>query len=350
MGAGVEAMKYRFQWNFPLLFSPHDPKLLYAGGNMLFQSTTEGQSWQPISPDLTRDDKSKQGPTGGPITKDNTGVEYYSTIFTVDESKLAKGLIWTGSDDGLVHVTRDGGKKWDNVTPKNLMPEWIQINSIEASPHDPAKAFFAGTMYKSDDHKPYLFRTRDYGKTWEKIVRGIPDSAFTRVIREDPNRKGLLFVGTETGLYLSMDDGGNWEQFQLNLPVVPITDLAFHKRESELVIATQGRSFWVFDDLLILHQLTDTVRNSEAHLFTPKPAYRYAGGGGGGGGRGPAGGQNPPNGVVVQYTLKNKPQGELTLEIMDPSGKLVKKFSSVADKNKTRLLDSGLFPNPRRKR
>ena len=340
MGAGVEAMKYRFQWNFPLLFSPHDPKLLYAGGNMLFQSTTEGQSWQPISPDLTRDDKSKQGPTGGPITKDNTSVEYYSTIFTVDESKVAKGVIWTGSDDGLVHVTRDGGKKWDNVTPKTLMPEWIQINSIEASPHDPAKAFFAGTMYKSDDHKPYLFRTRDYGKTWEKIVRGIPDSAFTRVIREDPNRKGLLFAGTETGLYLSMDDGGNWEQFQLNLPVVPITDLAFHKRESELVIATQGRSFWVFDDLLILHQLSDTVRNSEAHLFTPKPAYRYAGGGGGGGGRGPAGGQNPPNGVVVQYTLKNKPQGELTLEIMDPSGKLVKKFSSIADKNKTANTDS----------
>ena len=338
MGAGVESMKYRFQWNFPLLFSPHDPKLLYTGGNMLFQSTTEGQSWQPISPDLTRDDKSKQGPTGGPITKDNTSVEYYATIFTVDESRLTKGLIWTGSDDGLVHVTRDGGKKWDNVTPGKQMPEWIQINSIEASPHDPAKAFFAGTMYKSDDHKPYLFRTRDYGKTWDKIVRGIPDSAFTRVIREDPNRQGLLFVGTETGLYLSLDDGGNWEQFQLNLPVVPITDLAFHKRENDLVIATQGRSFWVFDDLPILHQLTDKVRNSEAHLFTPKPTYRYASGGGFA--RAAAGGQNPPNGVVVQYALKNKPQGELTLEVMDSSGKLVKKFSSIADKNKTTSVES----------
>ncbi len=338
MGAGVEAMKYRFQWNFPLLFSPHDPKLLYAGGNMLFQSTTEGQNWQPISPDLTRDDKSKQGPTGGPITKDNTSVEYYATIFTVDESKLNKGLIWTGSDDGLVHVTRDGGKKWGNVTPSRLMPEWIQINSIEASPHNPAKAFFAGTMYKSDDHKPYLFRTLDYGKTWDKIVRGIPDSAFTRVIREDPNHKGLLFAGTETGLYLSMDDGDTWEQFQLNLPVVPITDLAFHKRENDLVIATQGRSFWVFDDLPILHQLSDAVRNSEAHLFTPKPTYRFASGGGFG--RTSAGGQNPPNGVVIQYKLKNKPQGELTLEILDASGKLVKKFSSVADKGKAASGDS----------
>ena len=333
MGAGVEAMKYRFQWNFPLLFSPHDPKALYAAGNILFRTTNEGQSWDAISGDLTRDAKDKQGSSGGPITKDNTGVEYYSTIFTVDESHITKGLIWTGSDDGLVYVTRDGGKKWENVTPKDIMPEWIQINSIEASPHDPAKAYFAGTMYKSDDHRPYLYRTSDFGKTWKKIVAGIPDNAFTRVIREHPNKKGLLFAGTETGLYMSYDDGDHWQQFQLNLPVVPVADLTFHKRENDLVIATHGRSFWVFDDLPILQQMTDTIRGAALYLFQPKETYRYAGGGGGGGGiaRARAVGQNPPNGVVVYYAFKDKPQGEVTLEFLDSSGKLVKKFSSKED-------------------
>jgi photosystem II stability/assembly factor-like uncharacterized protein len=330
MGAGAEAMKYRFQWNFPLLFSPHDPKALYAGGNILFRTTNEGQSWEQISPDLTRDAKDKQGSSGGPLTKDNTGVEYYSTIFTVDESHLTKGLIWTGSDDGLVYVTRDGGKKWDNVTPKD-MPEWIQINSIEASPHDPAKAYFAGTMYKSDDHHPYLYRTNDYGKTWKKINNGIASNAFTRCIREDPNKKGLLFAGTEIGLYMSMDDGENWQQFQLNLPIVPIADLTFHKRENDLIIATQGRAFWVFDDLPVLQQYTDQIREESVHLFKPKPAYRYAGGGGFGGGRGGPAGQNPPNGVVVYFSFKEKPKGEVTLEFLDSTGKLVKKFSSIVD-------------------
>ncbi|MCX6603475.1 MAG: glycosyl hydrolase [Acidobacteria bacterium] len=331
MGAGAEAMKFRFQWNFPLLFSPHDPNVLYTGGNMVFRSTNEGQSWQAISPDLTRNDKSKQGSSGGPITQDNTSVEYYCTIFTIDESRLAKGLIWAGSDDGLVHVTRDGGKTWTNVTPgKDIMPEWIQINSIDASPHDPATAYVAATAYKSDDHRPYLYRTTDYGKTWKKIVTGITGNAFTRVIREDPNRRGLLFAGTETGLFLSLDNGDNWQQFQLNLPVVPITDLAFHKRENDLVIATQGRSFWVFDDLPILHQLTDKIRTSAIHLFEPKPAYRYAGPGPNRRGGGGASGQNPPTGVVVNYLLQAKPKGEVTLEFLDPAGKLIKKFSSKA--------------------
>ena len=332
MGAGAEAMKYRFQWNFPLLFSPHDANVLYTGGNMLFRSTNEGQSWEALGGDLTRNDKSKQGTSGGPITQDNTGVEYYCTIFTIDESHLTKGLIWTGSDDGLVHVTRDGGKKWDNVTPpKEMMPEWIQINSVEASPHDAAKAYVAATMYKSDDHRPYLYRTSDYGKSWKKIVNGIPDNAFTRVIREDPNKKGLLFAGTETGLYMSMDDGDNWQAFQLNLPVVPVSDLTFHKRENDLIIATQGRSFWVFDDLPVLHQWADGIRNEDVHLFTPKPAYRYAGGGFGGGGlRARGGGQNPPSGAVVNFLLKAKPAGEVTLEFLDSAGKLVKKVSSKA--------------------
>ena len=209
MGAGVEAMKYRFQWNYPILFSPHDANTLYAGGNLLFKSTDEGQVWQAISPDLTRNDRSKQGSSGGPITKDNTSVEYYGTIFTAMESPVERGVIWTGSDDGLVHVTRNGGRNWDNVTPGD-MPEWIQINSLDASSHDAATAYVAATMYKSDDFRPYLYKTNDFGKTWKKITTGIPDSAFTRVVREDPNRRGLLYAGTETGVYVSFDDGERW--------------------------------------------------------------------------------------------------------------------------------------------
>jgi len=320
MGYGAEGMRYRFQWNFPLLFSPHDPNTLYTAGNVLFKSTNGGRVWEPVSGDLTRNDRSKQGPSGGPITRDNTGVEYYCTIFTVDESKLTKGLIWAGSDDGLVHVTRDGGKKWDNVTPRGI-PEWIQINSIEASPHDPAKAYIAATMYKSDDLRPYLYRTTDYGKTWTKIVNGIDGAAFTRVVREDPNRKGLLFAGTETGLYLSYDDGDNWQKFNLNIPTVPITDLAFQKRDNDLVVATQGRSFWILDDLHLVQQL-----KSDTTLFAPEEAYRISGGFRR---RGPAAtGANPPGGVVIHYMLKDKAKEEVVIEILDASGKLIKKFST----------------------
>jgi photosystem II stability/assembly factor-like uncharacterized protein/uncharacterized protein YueI len=325
MGAGAEALKYRFQWNFPLVFSPHDTNALYAGGNILFKSTNEGQSWEAISPDLTRNDKSKMGPSGGPITKDNTSIEYYGTIFTLMESPVEKGVIWTGSDDGLVQVTRDGGKRWDNVTPKN-MPEWIQINSIDASPHKGGTAYVAATMYKSDDFKPYLYKTSDYGKTWKKITNGIPDGAFTRVIREDPNRQGLLYAGTETGMYVSFDDGENWQSLQLNLPIVPITDLALHKRENDLVAATQGRSFWVIDDLNVIHQIQDAIK-TDAYLFKPEEAYRMPGGGGF---LPPAAtiGQNPPAGAVIYYYLKNKPTGDVTLEIIDPSGKSVRKYLS----------------------
>jgi len=328
MGWGAEGMKYRFQWNFPILFSPHEPYLLYISGNVLFKSTNEGQSWQIISPDLTRNDKSKMGPSGGPITKDNTSVEYYGTIFTVAESSVQKGVIWAGSDDGLVHVTRDGGGKWDNVTPpRDQMPEWIQINSIEASPHDAASAYFAATMYKSDDFKPYLYKTNDYGKTWKKIVSGIPNDAFTRVVREDPNRRGLLYAGTETGIYVSSSDGESWQSLQLNLPVVPITDLAIHKGEKDLVAATQGRSFWILDDLTVLHQWKDAVAQAEVHLFKPEESYRMPGGGF----RIPSNasiGENPPAGATIWYWLKEKPKGEVTIEILEASGKSIKKFSS----------------------
>ncbi|MGH9875395.1 MAG: WD40/YVTN/BNR-like repeat-containing protein, partial [Pyrinomonadaceae bacterium] len=243
---------------------------------------------------------------------------------------LQKGVIWTGSDDGLVQLTRDGGKSWTNVTPKkDLMPEWIQINSVEASPHDPATAYVAATMYKWDDNKPYLYKTSDFGKTWKKITNGIPATAFTRVIREDPNKRGLLYAGTETGVYLSFDDGANWQSMQFGLPVVPITDLAIHKREQDLVAATQGRSFYIFDDLPLIHQLMDAggldvVKQTK--LFQPKNPYRMDGGSP----PLPATatiGRNPGNGAVVYYSLKAKPTTDVVLEFLDASGKSMQKFT-----------------------
>ena len=331
MGSGAEGMKYRFQWNFPILFSPHktaDGKYpLYTGGNVLFRSMDEGHSWQAISPDLTRDDKTKQGTSGGPITQDNTSVEYYSTIFTAAESPVRAGLIWTGSDDGLVQVTQDGGRTWSNVTPRG-MPEWIQINSIEASPHDPATAYFAATAYKTDDYKPYIYKTSDYGKTWTKIVNGIGNEAFTRVVREDPNRKGFLYAGTELGMYYSANDGGQWQSLQLNLSVVPITDLAVHKRDKDLVVATQGRSFYVLDNLPLLYQLAE-ARGADAFLFKPEDAYRQSGGGGFNASPTATVGANPPNGAVVHYWLKSKPK-EVKLEFIDAAGKAVRTFTGRA--------------------
>jgi photosystem II stability/assembly factor-like uncharacterized protein len=328
MGQGAGELKYRFQWNFPILFSPHDAETLYAGGNVLFRSRNQGQSWEVISPDLTRDDKSKQGSSGGPITKDNTSIEYYCTIFTVMESPLKAGVIWTGSDDGLVHVTRDGGKTWENVTPRG-MPEWIQINSLDASPHDAGTAYVAATAYKSDDFKPYLYKTSDYGKTWKKITGGIPDNAFTRVVREDPNRRGLLYSGTETGLYVSFNDGENWQSLQLNLPIVPITDLIVHKGEKDLIAATQGRSFWVLDDLPVLHQMADAASAGASFLFKPEDSYRFQGSNAQ---LSPTStiGQNPANGAVIYYYLKDKPASQITLEFLDSGGRSIRKFMSRA--------------------
>lgn len=335
MGAGAESMKYRFQWNFPLLFSPHDPDTLYAAGNVLFKTTNQGQSWTAISPDLTRNDKSKQGPSGGPITKDNTSVEYYCTIFTVSESPVTKGVIWTGSDDGLIYVTRDGGAKWGNVTPKkDLMPEWMQINSIDASPFDAATLYVAGTMYKSDDFRPYLYVTNDYGKTWRKIVNGLPENSFTRVIRADPNRKGILYAGTETGLWVSFDDGANWRSLQLNLPVVPITDLAVQARAGDLVAATQGRSFWVLDDLNVVYQMADAQAAKDALLIKPEAAYRLDGGAFPIPATAPLG-QNPANGAVIFYYLKDKPNAPINLEFFDANGQSIRKFTGApVDPNK----------------
>ncbi|MDB4059273.1 glycosyl hydrolase, partial [bacterium] len=251
MGHGAQGMKYRFQWNFPIIFSKHNPKKLYTFSNQVHVTENEGQSWKIISPDLTKNDAEKLKSSGGPITQDNTSVEYYCTIFAAQESPLTEGLIWVGSDDGLIHVTKNGGESWSNVTPKNL-PEWTMINSIEPSAFDPGTCYVAGTKYKTGDFKPYLYKTTDYGKSWSKITNGIHEEHFTRVLREDPANKNILYTGTETGMYISFNAGKSWNEFQLNLPIVPITDLAI--KNNSLVVATQGRSLWMIDDLTVLHQ------------------------------------------------------------------------------------------------
>jgi photosystem II stability/assembly factor-like uncharacterized protein len=331
MGAGAESMKYRFQWTFPIITSVHD-KALYVAGNHVFKSTNRGMSWEMMSPDLTRNDKSKLGPSGGPITKDNTGVEYYCTIFTLAESPVKAGVWWAGSDDGLIHVTQDGMKSWQNVTPKEL-GEWTRVSLIDASPHDAGTAYVAAKRYQLDDFRPYIYKTTDYGKTWKKIVKGIPENVFVHAVREDPNRKGLLYAGTERGVYVSFDDGENWQSLQLNLPVVPIHDLMVQKREMDLVVATHGRSFWILDDLTPLYQLTDDVAKADVHLFKPRATYRMRGGGGFGGGGGRASvGRNPANGVVVYYYLKNKPRDEVKLEFLQEDGTVIRSFSSRAER------------------
>lgn len=335
IGQAPKDLKYRIQWNAPIVISPHDPGVLYHAAQVLLRSRDEGQSWEEASPDLTRNDKSKQGYSGGPITRDNTGVEVYGTIFTLMESPHEAGTIWAGSDDGLVHVTRDNGKTWQNVTPKGI-PDWIQINAIEVSPHDKASAYVAATMYKHDDFRPYLYKTSDYGKSWRRIDGGIAPGAFTRVVREDATRRGLLYAGTETGVYVSFDDGVSWDSLQLNLPVVPITDLGV--KGKDLVVATQGRAFWILDDLTPLHEYGDTVTRSRFHVFKPAPAVRMAGGAWfeeGAEGPPPAIGQNPANGLVVNYWLKEKP-GEkelVTVEFLD-GDQVLRKFTSEKKEKK----------------
>ena len=300
MGYGAEGMKYRFQWNFPIIFSRHDPNKLYTFSNHVHMSTDEGQSWELLSPDLTRNDPDKLVSSGGPITQDNTGVEYYCTIFAANESPITEGLMWVGSDDGLIHLTRDGGQNWENVTPPD-MPEWSMVNSIEPSAFDEGTCYVAATRYKLGDFKPYLYKTTDYGKSWQKITNGIDSEHFTRVLREDPSRKGLLYAGTETGMYISFDDGRNWKPFQLNLPIVPITDLAL--KDNNLIVATQGRSLWILDDLSVLHQLEESKSNASAILFKPKDSYRTKGGARSTPSK--TEGQNHPGGVVTHFYLKD---------------------------------------------
>jgi photosystem II stability/assembly factor-like uncharacterized protein len=347
--------KYRFQWTYPIVFSPHDANTLYATAQVVFRSRDEGRSWEIISPDLTRNDKNKQGSSGGPITKDNTGVETYNTIFTLAESPVEAGVLWAGSDCGLVHISRDGGATWQNITPPAKdMPELALISMIECSPHDKGTAYLAATRYKLDDQKPYIFKTSDYGKTWTKLTNGVPDGALTRVVREDPNKKGLLYAGTETGVYVCFNGAAQnpvWQPLQLNLPVTPIHDLVVQKREGDLIAATHGRSFWVLDDLSPLYQIADqSVKPETNALFAPRPAYRWAA---------PdfelplglATGANPPSGVVVYYCLKEQTNDSLALEFLDGQGKLVVAYSNKYDKKGKPVSESAEFtPNPDAKR
>lgn len=330
MGHGVEDMKYRFQWNFPIFFSKHDPKKLYTASQHLHVTTNEGQSWEVISPDLTRNDTSKMVSSGGPITKDNTSVEYYGTIFAAAESPLKEGVLWVGSDDGLVHISQDGGKNWSNVTPPNA-PKWVMINCIDADPHNEGGAYIAATSYKSGDFKPYLYKTKDYGKTWTKITQGIDNEHFTRAIRVDPVKQGYLYAGTETGMYVSFNDGTSWQPFQLNLPIVPITDLAV--KDNNLIVATQGRSLWMIDDLTVLHQLDNSIKNQSFHLFQPMASYRMAGAQNK---KAKNVGMNHPGGVNVHFYLKDKPTDKDTIELSfhESDGTLITTFSTAADKKK----------------
>jgi photosystem II stability/assembly factor-like uncharacterized protein len=325
---GAANLAHRFQWTAPVLISPHDPNALYHAGERLFKTTDGGVHWQAISPDLTRNDKSKQQPSGGPVTLDDTGTEYYDTIFAVAESHITQGLIWVGTDDGLIQITRDGGKNWTNVTPKDL-PEWSRISQIDPSPHDAGTAYVVADRHQNDDLRPYVYKTSDYGKTWTKITNGISDTAFVRAVREDPKKRGLLYAGTEQGVYVSFNDGAKWQTLQLNLPTTPVHDLVING--DDLVLATHGRSFWVLDDVAPLRQYSDEVAQKEVFLYTPSPAFRIQ-----------AGlkperllpkgvGQNPPVGAIVYYFLKAKPKTgtETKIEILDSAGKVIRKYSSA---------------------
>src|SRR5580658_103260 len=325
-GSGAADQKYRFQWTAPIVISPFDLHTLYIAAQVLFKSTDAGQSWTVISPDLTRNDKSKQQLSGGPITKDSTSVEFYDTIFTVVESPVQRDLIWAGSDDGLVHVTRDGGKNWDDVTPKGF-PEWGKVSLIEASPFDAGTAYMAVDKHMLDDFQPYAYKTTDFGKTWTKITDGIPAGSFVRAVREDPKRKGLLFAGTETGVFVSFDAGAHWQSLQLNLPVVPVHDLII--KNDDLAVATHGRSFWILDDIAPLRELKGGELDEPVHLFQPASAHRSRSGG-----FHPRGalGANPPGGVVIDYSLKAEPKDDIALEIVDAKGQLVRKYSSKEKK------------------
>jgi photosystem II stability/assembly factor-like uncharacterized protein len=324
MGSGAADLKHRFQWTAPIMMSANDPNAVYHGGEEVFKTTDGGMNWTEISGDLTRNDKSKQKSSGGPLTQDNTSVEYYDTVFALAESPIEKGLIWAGSDDGLVHVTRDGGQHWSDVTSKEF-GEWSLVSIIEPSQHSADTAYVAIDRHKLDDFHPYLFKTADLGKSWTKITAGLPDNSYAHAIREDPKHKGLLYAGTENGIYISFDDGGHWQSLKLNLPTTPIHDLTI--KGDDLIVATHGRAFWVLDDIAPLRQMNAAAESAEAHLYQPSSAIRF---------RGPGFtlpatvpvGANPPAGAIIYYSLKAAPKDPITLEVFDEHGKLVRKYSS----------------------
>jgi photosystem II stability/assembly factor-like uncharacterized protein len=326
-GSPAADLKYRFVWTFPLTISPHDHKKLYVGSQFVHQTTDDGQSWQVISPDLTTNDKSKQGFSGG-LTGDNIGVEYFSVIFAIAESPLTKGLIWVGTNDGLVQVTRDGGKNWTNVT-KNIpnLPPFGTVSNIEPSRYDPGTAYITVDFHQVNNRDPFVYRTRDFGKTWKAITNGIPHSmlSYAHCIREDPVRRGLLYVGTENGLYVSFDDGEKWEPLQGNLPHAPVCWMVVQEHFNDLVVGTYGRGFWILDDLTPIQQMKQEVRDANASLFPPRPTYRF---------RpsvtpvsmsdDPSAGQNPQYGAAITYYLKSAPTGDVKIRIEDARGQRVR--------------------------
>ena len=365
----AKTFKYRFAWKFPIVFSPHDSNTLYIGGNIVFRTRDDGTTWEPISPDLTRNDPTKLEIVGGPITIEGAEAEVYCTVYAFAESPLTPGLLWAGTDDGLVHVSRDGGGSWKDVTPPTI-PEWTMIHSIDPSPHDAATAYVAATGFKNDDYKPYLYKTNDYGETWQTITGGIPDYDFTRVVREDPARRGLLYCGTETGVYVSADDGGYWESLQINLPVVPIHDMLV--KDNDLVAGTHGRSMWILDDLSPLRQFAESPSGDRPHLLRPRPTHRLlhqaphfpdatpgmnymvrvlgvpmafddnmA----------PDGkisremldvGENPPDGVPVVFHLPVDPPEGVALTFLDSGGKEIKTFSRGDEGDEALDVKSGV--------
>jgi photosystem II stability/assembly factor-like uncharacterized protein len=311
MGYSAKDITERFQWTFPIVFSPTDPRVIFVGSQHVWKTSNEGQSWQRISPDLTRHDPATMGPSGGPITLDQTGVETYATVFTIAPSPHDGQTIWAGSDDGLIHVTRDGGKAWDNVTPRDL-PEFARISLIEASPHKPGTAFVAANRYQRADRAPYVYRTEDYGRSWVKIVGGLPGSDFARTIREDRKKPGLLYLGTEQTVYVSFDNGGAWQSLRLDLPVTPVHGIV--STEKDLVIGTHGRSFYVLDNAAILRQFTPAVAAEAVHLFDPPDALRSI-----------------DRGLPVDYFLRADAE-QVTIEIVDAQGQVVNAFAGAAPK------------------
>ncbi|MGH8428255.1 MAG: WD40/YVTN/BNR-like repeat-containing protein [Gammaproteobacteria bacterium] len=329
MGHPATDLKYRFQWTYPIVVSKHEPDTLYVGSQYVMKSSDGGMTWQTISPDLTRNDAKKQASSGGPITQDNTSVEYYDTVFALAESPLKAGVLWAGTDDGRVWVTRDDGQHWSNVTPQNL-PQWATVSIIDPSPLDPATAFLAARRYRQDDYAPYIYKTTDYGAHWQKIVNGLPNDESSFVVRQDTKDANLLFAGTLRGVYVSFDGGMDWQSLQLKLPHVAIRDIAIQPQYDALVLATHGRAFWVLDNLEPLREMSQAAVNADAFLFTPQTTY-LTGGGSYPGANADGSGENPPNGVAVFYELKQSPQlgDKVTLTFADASGKTVAAFSNV---------------------
>jgi len=331
-GVAPRDIKYRFQWNAPIRISPHDPDILYHTSQYVHRSQDGGQNWEVISPDLTTNNDAYHDIPGGPVQHDHTGVELYTTIFAFEESPHESGVLWAGTDDGRLHLSRDGGKNWEEITPKNIPLEGT-INMIEVSPHDPAKAYIAVYKYRENDFAPYIFKTQNYGKSWKLITEGtngIPSDHFVRVVREDLKREGLLYAGTEYGMYISFDDGKRWQSFQLNLPVTPITDMVVHR--DDLVIATQGRSFWILDDLTPLHQIDSNVMKQKMYLFSPRPAYRTQLRGF----RGDDAPEAASGGVVVHFYLDSEEidTTDVQIELLSAEGEIIQCFATQPNKQK----------------